>query len=220
MEADAEIVSCMVETLQALEIERFKVRINNRKILSGALAFAGVPDEQREARVGGRSLAYDVRLETLRSLDKFDRVGFDGVAELLGGGRRDETGDFKFGVGLADACIEKLLAFLRVPNRARGESLEALRGLMGENASSPRSTPCSRRSVSPMRTPRSTRPSCAGSRTTRAPCSKRCCSMRPSSARSSPAGATMVSCSASKRRSSPPSARASASIACSWRSST
>lgn len=134
MEADAEIVSCMVETLQALGLERFKVRVNNRKILSGALEFAGVPDEQREAKVAGRSVTYDVRLETLRSLDKFDRVGFDGIAELLGGGRRDETGDFKFGVGLADACIEKLLAFLRVPNRARAESLEALRALMGGNA--------------------------------------------------------------------------------------
>jgi histidyl-tRNA synthetase len=79
-------------------------------------------------------VSYDVRLETLRSLDKFDRVGFDGIAGLLGGGRRDETGDFKFGVGLADASIEKLLAFLRVPNRERGESLTALRALMGENA--------------------------------------------------------------------------------------
>ena len=64
MEADAEIVSCMVETLQALGLERFKVRVNNRKILSGALEFAGVPDEQREAKVGGRSVTYDVRLET------------------------------------------------------------------------------------------------------------------------------------------------------------
>lgn len=134
MEADAEVIACMVETLQALDLDRFRVRINNRKILSAAIAFAAVPDEQREVKVGDRTISYDVRLETLRSLDKFDRVGHTGVAELLGRGRRDETGDFKFGVGLEAASIEKLLAFLRVPNTKRSESLQALRELFGSSA--------------------------------------------------------------------------------------
>ena len=33
-------------------------------------------------------------LTVLRALDKFDRLGADGVSELLGEGRKDESGDF------------------------------------------------------------------------------------------------------------------------------
>lgn len=134
MEADAEIVACMVETLVALGLDRFRVRVNSRKVLNGVLEFAGVPEGTREVSVGKRTVSYDVRTETLRSLDKLDRVGIEGVAQLLGAGRRDETGDFKFGVGLEPEVIEKLKRYLEVPSVERAASLAALGELLGGNA--------------------------------------------------------------------------------------
>jgi len=47
-----------------------------------------------------------VRSHVLRSIDKLDRVGLDGVRALLGPGRTDDSGDFTAGVGLEDAQIE------------------------------------------------------------------------------------------------------------------
>ena len=38
----------------------------------------------------------------LRAMDKFDKFGVEGVALLLGKGRKDESGDFTHGAGLDD----------------------------------------------------------------------------------------------------------------------
>ena len=35
-----------------------------------------------------------MRAQVLRSIDKLDRVGLDGVRDLLGDGRKDDSGDF------------------------------------------------------------------------------------------------------------------------------
>ena len=51
------------------------------------------------------------RLTVLRALDKLDRLGASGVRYLLGDGRKDESGDFTKGAGLASEQIELLLAF-------------------------------------------------------------------------------------------------------------
>ena len=40
------------------------------------------------------------RWRVLRAIDKFDRLGSEGVALLLGEGRKDESGDFTKGAGL------------------------------------------------------------------------------------------------------------------------
>ena len=48
----------------------------------------------------------------LRSIDKFDKVGAQGVRALLTGGRRDESGAEIEGVGLTDAAAAPVLAFL------------------------------------------------------------------------------------------------------------
>jgi len=49
----------------------------------------------------------------MRSMDKFDKFGADGVALLLGPGRKDASGDFTEGAGLSDAAIETVIGFLR-----------------------------------------------------------------------------------------------------------
>ncbi len=40
------------------------------------------------------------RLIVLRAIDKLDKFGAEGVRELLGKGRMDESGDFTKGAGL------------------------------------------------------------------------------------------------------------------------
>ena len=48
----------------------------------------------------------------LRAVDKLDRLGEQGVRELLGPGRKDESGDFTKGAGLDQAQIAKLETFV------------------------------------------------------------------------------------------------------------
>ena len=70
MEADAEIVGLVITALRRLGFENFRVKINNRKLLTAIGQYAGVE---------GEPLA-----ELYRSIDKFDKVGADGVREELG----------------------------------------------------------------------------------------------------------------------------------------
>jgi histidyl-tRNA synthetase len=46
----------------------------------------------------------------LRAIDKFDRLGEEGVRALLGEGRKDESGDFTKGAGLPRDAITRVLA--------------------------------------------------------------------------------------------------------------
>ncbi|ODA67188.1 Histidine--tRNA ligase [Methyloligella halotolerans] len=95
--ADAELCMLAADTLEALGIARgdYLVKVNNRKVLDGVLDAAEVADEQR--------------LTVLRAVDKYDRLGWDGVRQLLGEGRRDESGDYTKGAGLSDEQIRLVL---------------------------------------------------------------------------------------------------------------
>ena len=99
-EADAEIIAMAAEGLVAagLPTGSAVIRINNRKLLNGLLATAGVTDERQ-------------KLGVLRAVDKLDRLGPDGVRLLLGEGRKDESGAFTKGAGLNAAAAEAVLAF-------------------------------------------------------------------------------------------------------------
>ncbi|MGH8476546.1 MAG: ATP phosphoribosyltransferase regulatory subunit, partial [Methylococcales bacterium] len=86
------------DTMEALGIARkeYVINVNSRKILDSAMNTAAIPHEKR--------------LDTLRSLDKFDRLGEAGVVALLGpSGRVDESGDRTAGVGLERSQIELLM---------------------------------------------------------------------------------------------------------------
>ena len=87
--ADAEMCMMAADTIEELGIARgqYVVRVNNRKVLDGVMEEIGVADERQ-------------RLAVLRAIDKLDRLGIEGVRELLGPGRRDESGDFTKGAGL------------------------------------------------------------------------------------------------------------------------
>ena len=84
--ADAEMCLMAADCMERLGIGRGDcvVKVNNRKVLDGvmeAIDLGGAHDAGR-------------RLTVLRAIDKLDRLGPDGVAALLGAGRRDESGDF------------------------------------------------------------------------------------------------------------------------------
>ncbi|MBV9077304.1 MAG: histidine--tRNA ligase, partial [Methylobacteriaceae bacterium] len=102
--ADAEICMMMADTLEAVGIKRgdYVVKVNNRKILDGVMEAIGLGGDENAGR----------RLTVLRALDKYDRLGAEGVRELLGPGRRDESGDFTKGAGLDPENAQSLLSLL------------------------------------------------------------------------------------------------------------
>jgi histidyl-tRNA synthetase len=105
MAADAELCMLVADSLEALGLERgeYAIKVNNRKVLNGVLELIGVPEG-----AAGEVL----RLAVLRTMDKLDRLGARGVAQLLGSGRKDESGDFTKGAGLAANDIDRVLGFL------------------------------------------------------------------------------------------------------------
>ena len=101
--ADAEICMLAADTIEKLGIPRgdFRIKVSNRKVLDGLMEAAGI---------GGPEKAHQ-RLVVLRSIDKLDKLGPEGVRLLLGAGRKDESGDFTKGAGLGASEIDTILAF-------------------------------------------------------------------------------------------------------------
>jgi histidyl-tRNA synthetase len=99
--ADAEMCMMAADTMEALGIPRgsYVVKVNNRKVLDGVMESIGLAGDQNAGR----------RLTVLRAVDKFDRLGEDGVRALLGDGRKDESGDFTKGAGLKDDDARRVL---------------------------------------------------------------------------------------------------------------
>jgi histidyl-tRNA synthetase len=102
--ADAENCMMAADTMEALGVLRgsYVVKVNSRKVLDGLLESLGVGGEENASK----------RLAVLRAIDKLDRLGVDGVADLLGKGRKDESGDFTKGAQLDEAQVENVLRFL------------------------------------------------------------------------------------------------------------
>jgi len=125
--ADAEMCMLAADALEALGIARgdYVIRVNNRKVLDGVLEAIGV-DPQDDDHLGKR-------LTILRALDKYDRLGGEGVKYLLGEGRKDKSGDFTKGAGLRPEHIEKVLGFVTTLTDGRGQTLGAIEALLGDN---------------------------------------------------------------------------------------
>ncbi|MCH7680275.1 ATP phosphoribosyltransferase regulatory subunit, partial [candidate division KSB1 bacterium] len=70
MLADAEVIAIVNDVLETLGFEQFIIRINNRKILDGILAHAGIDPKKGPA--------------ALIAIDKLDKIGIDGVRSELG----------------------------------------------------------------------------------------------------------------------------------------
>ena len=102
--ADAEMCMMAADTMEALGIPRgsYVVKVNNRKVLDGVMESIGLGGEENAGR----------RLTVLRAIDKLDRLGEQGVRELLGEGRKDESGDFTKGAGISASDAETVFAFM------------------------------------------------------------------------------------------------------------
>ena len=113
MAADAEMCMLAADTMEALGIPRgsYVVKVNNRKVLDGAMDALHIPAEKR--------------LTTMRAVDKLDRLGIDGVRMLLGKGRKDESGDFTKGAELTDAQIAGIIDAISGAPKATADATAA-----------------------------------------------------------------------------------------------
>ena len=116
--ADAEICAMLADCLEEVGIPRgdYVIRINNRKVLNGVLEVAGLSGEDREVERG----------IVLRAIDKLDRLGLDGVRDLLGEGRKDESGDFTKGAGLSNQQTEIVTGFMSAKREDGSETVARL----------------------------------------------------------------------------------------------
>jgi histidyl-tRNA synthetase len=105
--ADAEMCMMAADALEEVGIPRgeYVIKVNSRKVLDGVMEAVGLEGDENAAR----------RLTVLRAIDKYDRLGREGVRQLLGEGRRDESGDFTKGAGLTDAQMLGVLRLMQSP---------------------------------------------------------------------------------------------------------
>lgn len=96
--SDAEIVQVIYQTLRHLGVERFTIALNHRKIFNGLMESLGAESQT---------------IETLRILDKIDKIGRESVCEEL----QSKT-------TLKDADITMLLDF--IAQKQEGSALEFL----------------------------------------------------------------------------------------------
>ena len=88
MIADAENITLIHDILSALGFDKFKIRINNRKILTGIVEYSGV-----DTRKG---------TDICVAIDKLDKIGLDGVKDELR--KRD----------IPESAIQKILPVLEI----------------------------------------------------------------------------------------------------------
>ena len=101
--ADAEILTMFHAALRGLEVGTFTLRLNDRRILNGLLERLGLADRS---------------VEVLRSLDKVDKVGEDGVLSELDG------------LGVATADAQQILALPATRSGSDDDTLDALAELV------------------------------------------------------------------------------------------
>lgn len=105
--AEIELILATTTTLGRLGFKDFKIRINDRRILKAMAAYAGFPEEE-----------YD---NVFITLDKMDKIGIDGVAELL-------TKD-----GFSKETVDKYLDLFKAADGESGiKALEIIADTIGD----------------------------------------------------------------------------------------
>jgi histidyl-tRNA synthetase len=123
MAADVEILCAIYDALRALGIEKFRIRFSDRKVLNSLLDFADIPRERSHT--------------VFRVLDKLDKIGPEGIAAELTGGRIDASGDRIPGLGLATDQVNRIMKFLALPQGNRREVLAAMTDIFRNVPSAP-----------------------------------------------------------------------------------
>ncbi len=101
--ADAEVCMMAADTMEALGIERgsYVIRFSHRGLLDGFLEVIGIRDDKS-------------KLGVLRTIDKRDKVTEAGFRDLLGMGRKDDSGAFIEGNHLDEWQTSAIIQFLAV----------------------------------------------------------------------------------------------------------
>ncbi len=125
--ADAEMCMMLADILEAVGIRRgeYIVRLNSRTVLDGIMNKAGILDPDRPEAAAQR------RATVMRAIDKLDRLGADGVLALLGTGRRDESGDYTPGAGLAENEARVVMDLI-APADGRGDGAGRVRAALSD----------------------------------------------------------------------------------------
>ena len=103
---EAEIPAIIYQTFTSLGLSRFKIRVNNRKILNGFYAMNDLSEKSGDI---------------MRTVDKLDKIGADKVRALL----TDE-------IGLTESQANEILTFIAIRG-TNAEVLTALEGYAGRN---------------------------------------------------------------------------------------
>ncbi|MGM9593434.1 MAG: histidine--tRNA ligase [Candidatus Onthomonas sp.] len=103
---EAEIPSIIYKTFTQLGLERFQIRVNNRKILNGFYALLGLTEQSGDI---------------MRTVDKLDKIGPDKVREIL----IDDN-------GLSQDSADEILKFISIRG-TNEEVIAALEGYTGKN---------------------------------------------------------------------------------------
>ncbi len=103
---EAEIPSIIYRVFRGFGLERFQIRVNNRKILNGFYAMLGLTEKSGEI---------------MRTVDKLDKIGAEKVKNIL-------VAD----CGLEEAQAEEILRFISISG-SNAQVLAALDGYAGRN---------------------------------------------------------------------------------------
>ena len=124
--ADAEMCALFCDVIAAAGVDPsdFVIRVSNRKIVDGLFEKIDLVGDDKA----------DTRLNVMRSMDKFDKFGAEGVGLLLGPGRKDESGDFTDGAGLGDSEISQVLDFLAAGSQIE-DQLTKIAAVLGDTQS-------------------------------------------------------------------------------------
>ena len=121
--ADAENCMILSQALENIGLKRgtYLIKINNRKIVNGLLAFTGITDNEQEMAV-------------MRVIDKLDKIGIDAVAKELGKGRVDETSGAQIpGLNIEKKFVDIIIQFIK-DFETRGTRAEVLAKLKAKPA--------------------------------------------------------------------------------------
>ena len=103
---EAEIPAIIYRVFRGFGLERFQIRVNNRKILNGFYAMLGLSERSGDI---------------MRTVDKLDKIGAEKVRALL-------VGD----LALPEEAAEEILRFIHIRG-TNAQVLEALEGYAGRN---------------------------------------------------------------------------------------
>ena len=121
--ADAENCMILSQALENIGLKRgtYLIKINNRKIVNGLLAYTGITDKEQEMAV-------------MRVIDKLDKIGIDAVAKELGKGRVDEVSGAEIpGLNIEKKFVDIIIQFIK-DFETRGTRAEVLAKLKAKPA--------------------------------------------------------------------------------------